>query len=99
LGTESPGAGVAGLATGTTTVPWSSSRKGLAPSPEEAVGLDQPELKPLEREVIAQILGSSLYICVSLPRGRSPLRGDHPKAVTSPASLNCSGKEGKCWAS
>jgi putative transposase len=40
-------------------------RKGLGLDPEQAVGLDRPELKPLEREAAARILGSSPYICVS----------------------------------
>jgi len=47
-------------------------RKGLGLSPDQAVGLDRPELKPLEREAITRILGSSPYIRVSLPRGGSP---------------------------
>jgi putative transposase len=47
-------------------------RKGLGLSPVQAVGLDRPELKPLERESITRILGSSPYIRVSLPRGGSP---------------------------
>jgi putative transposase len=42
-------------------------RKGLGLSPKEAVGLDRPELKPLERETAARILGSNPYICVSFP--------------------------------
>ena len=47
-------------------------RKGLGLSPDQAVGLDRPELTPLEREAITRILGSSPYIRVSLPRGGSP---------------------------
>jgi putative transposase len=47
-------------------------RKGLGLSPDQAVGLDRPELKPLEREAIARTLGSNPYIRVSLPRGGSP---------------------------
>jgi putative transposase len=47
-------------------------RKGLGLSPDQAVGLDRPELKPLEREAITRILGSNPYIRVSLPRGGSP---------------------------
>lgn len=37
-------------------------------SPDQAVGLDRPELKPLEREAAARVLGSNPYICVSFPR-------------------------------
>jgi putative transposase len=37
-------------------------RKGLGLSPDQAVGLDRPELKPLEREAIMRILGSNPYI-------------------------------------
>lgn len=40
-------------------------RKGVGLSPEQAVGLDRPELKPPEREAAARILGSNLYIRVS----------------------------------
>jgi len=40
-------------------------RKGLGLDPKQAVGLDRPELKPLERETAARILGSNPYICVS----------------------------------
>jgi len=40
-------------------------RKGLGLGPKQAVGLDRPELKPLERETAARILGSNPYICVS----------------------------------
>jgi putative transposase len=40
-------------------------RKGLGLSPEQAVGLDRPELKPPEREAAARILGSNPYIRVS----------------------------------
>ena len=40
-------------------------RKGLGLDPEQAVGLDRPDLKPLEREAAARILGSSPYIRVS----------------------------------
>jgi putative transposase len=47
-------------------------RKGLGLSPDQAVGLDRPELTPLEREAITRILGSSPYIRVSLPGGGSP---------------------------
>ncbi len=47
-------------------------RKGLGLSPDQAVGLDWPELTPLEREAVTRILGSSPYIRVSLPRGGSP---------------------------
>jgi putative transposase len=47
-------------------------RKGLGLSPDQAVGLDRPELTPLEREAITRILGSSPYIRVGLPRGGSP---------------------------
>ncbi|MDR9757029.1 MAG: zinc ribbon domain-containing protein [Thermoanaerobacterales bacterium] len=43
-------------------------RKGLGLGPEQAVGLDRPELKPPEREAAARILGSNPYICVSFPR-------------------------------
>jgi hypothetical protein len=39
--------------------------KGLGLSPDQAVGLDLPELKPLEREAVTRVLGSSPYICVS----------------------------------
>jgi putative transposase len=47
-------------------------RKGLGLSPDQAVGLDLPELTPLEREAVTRILGSSPYIRMSLPRGGSP---------------------------
>jgi putative transposase len=47
-------------------------RKGLGLIPDQAVGLGQPELTPLEREAITRILGSSPYIRVSLPGGGSP---------------------------
>ncbi len=40
-------------------------RKGLGLSPDQAVGLDRPELKPLEKEASARILGSNPYIRVS----------------------------------
>jgi putative transposase len=40
-------------------------RKGLGLDPEQAVGLDRPDLKPLEREAAARVLGSSPYIRVS----------------------------------
>lgn len=40
-------------------------RKGLGLSPDQAVGLDWPELKPLEKEAAARILGSNPYIRVS----------------------------------
>jgi len=40
-------------------------KKGLGLDPKQAVGLDRPELKPLERETAARILGSNPYICVS----------------------------------
>ncbi|MDI3531527.1 MAG: putative transposase [Candidatus Atribacteria bacterium] len=43
-------------------------RKGLSLSLDQAVGLDRSELKPLEREVAARILGSTPYICVSFPQ-------------------------------
>lgn len=43
-------------------------RKGLGLDPEQAVGLDRPELKPPEREAAARILGSSPYIRVSFPQ-------------------------------
>jgi len=43
-------------------------RKGLGLSPDQAVGLDRPELKPLEREAAARIFGSNPYIRVSFPR-------------------------------
>jgi len=43
-------------------------RKGLGLDPKQAVGLDRPELKPLERETAARILGSNPYICVSFAR-------------------------------
>jgi putative transposase len=43
-------------------------RKGLGLSPDQAVGLDRPELTPPEREAAARILGSTPYIRVSLPR-------------------------------
>jgi len=42
-------------------------RKGLGLGPEQAVGLDRPELKPPEREAAARILGSNPYIRVSFP--------------------------------
>jgi putative transposase len=47
-------------------------RKGLGLSPDQAVGLDRPELTPLEREAVTRILGSSPYVRVSLPGGGSP---------------------------
>jgi len=47
-------------------------RKGLGLSPDQAVGLDRPELKPLEREAIMRILGSNPYIRISFPGGGSP---------------------------
>lgn len=40
-------------------------RKGLGLSPNQAVGLDRPELKPLEKEAAARILGSNPSIRVS----------------------------------
>ncbi|MGC9100110.1 MAG: RNA-guided endonuclease InsQ/TnpB family protein [Caldisericum sp.] len=40
-------------------------RKGLGLTPDQAVGLDRPELKPLEKEAAARILGSNPYIRVS----------------------------------
>ncbi|HHW18663.1 MAG TPA: transposase [Firmicutes bacterium] len=43
-------------------------RKGLGLRHEQAVGLDRPELKPLEREAAARILGSNPYIRVSFSR-------------------------------
>jgi len=43
-------------------------RKGLGLGPEQAVGLDRPELKPPEREAAARILGGNPYIRVSFPR-------------------------------
>ncbi len=59
-------------------------RKGLGLSPDQAVGLDQPELTPLEREATTRILGSSPYIHVSLSRGGSPpLRGGRRSPYTS----------------
>jgi len=42
-----------------------SLKKGLDLSPDQVVGLDRPELKPLERETAARILGSDPYIRVS----------------------------------
>jgi putative transposase len=47
-------------------------RKGLGLSPNQAVGLDRSELKPLEREAIIRILGSNPYIRISFPEGGSP---------------------------
>jgi putative transposase len=47
-------------------------RKGLGLSPDQAVGLDRPELKPLEREAVTRILGSNPHIRVNFPRGGSP---------------------------
>jgi putative transposase len=47
-------------------------RKGLGLSPNQAVGLDRPELKPLEREAIMRILGSNPNIRISFPEGGSP---------------------------
>jgi putative transposase len=43
-------------------------RKGLGLSPDQAVGLDWPELKPPEREAAARTPGSNPYIRVSLPQ-------------------------------
>jgi putative transposase len=40
-------------------------RKGLSLSPNQAVGLDRSELKPLEREAIMRILGSNPYIRIT----------------------------------
>lgn len=40
-------------------------KKGLGLSPDQAVGLDRPELKPPEREAAARILGSNPCIRVS----------------------------------
>jgi putative transposase len=40
-------------------------RKGLDLSPDQAVGLDRPELKPPEKKAAARILGSNPYIRVS----------------------------------
>lgn len=40
-------------------------RKGLGLSPDQAVGLDRPELKPPEKKAAARILGSNPYIRVS----------------------------------
>ncbi|MGB9811381.1 MAG: zinc ribbon domain-containing protein [Dictyoglomus turgidum] len=40
-------------------------RKGLSLSPDQAVGLDRPEVKPLEKEAAARILGNNPYIRVS----------------------------------
>ncbi|WP_033399357.1 zinc ribbon domain-containing protein, partial [Thermus islandicus] len=49
-------------------------RKGLGLSPHQAVGLDRPELKPLEREAAMRVLGSHPYIRVSFPQwGSLPL--------------------------
>jgi len=48
-------------------------RKGLGLSPDQAVGLDRPELTPLEREAARRILGSNPGIrLVSLAEGGSP---------------------------
>ncbi len=43
-------------------------RKGLGLGPDQAVGLDRPELKPREREAAARVLGSNPYIRVSFPQ-------------------------------
>jgi putative transposase len=43
-------------------------RKGLGLSPDQAVGLDWSELKPLEREAAARILGSNSHIRASFPQ-------------------------------
>jgi putative transposase len=40
-------------------------RKGLGLGPDQAVGLDRPELKPPEKKAAARILGSNPYIRVS----------------------------------
>lgn len=45
-----------------------SLRKGLGLGPDRALGLDRPEVKPLEREAAARILGSNPCIRVSFPR-------------------------------
>ena len=42
-------------------------RKGLGLSPNQAVGLDRSELKPLQKAA-ARILGSNPYIRVSFPQ-------------------------------
>jgi len=48
-------------------------RKWLNLSPDQVVGLGWSELKPLERETAARILGSNPYIRVShLGEGGSP---------------------------
>lgn len=43
-------------------------RKGLGLSPDQAVGLGRPELKPPKREAAARILGSNPWIRVSFPQ-------------------------------
>jgi putative transposase len=55
-------------------------RKGLGLSPDQAVGLDRPELKPPEKKAAARILGSNPYIRVSfLPCKFSSMKGEaHP---------------------
>ncbi|RTH02609.1 transposase, partial [Thermus scotoductus] len=40
-------------------------RKGLGLSPDQALGLDRPEVTPLEKEAAARILGSNPSIRVS----------------------------------
>lgn len=40
--------------------------KGLGLNPNQAVGLDLPELKPLEREAALRILRNNPCICVKL---------------------------------
>jgi len=40
-------------------------RKGLGLSTNQAVGLDRPELKPMEKEAAARILGSNPSIRIS----------------------------------
>ena len=43
-------------------------RKGLGLSPDQAVGLDRPELKPPERGAAARTLGSNPHVRVSYPQ-------------------------------
>jgi len=71
-------------------------RKGLGLSPDQAVGLDRPEPKPLEREAVTRILGSNPYIREEAPlfrggrRSRQPLNdeidGDCRKPLPRPSS-------------
>ena len=63
-------------------------RKGLALSPDQTVGLDWPELTPLEREALRRILGSNPYVRVSSIKEKAPLfrggGGVHSERLSKP---------------